>query len=74
METYIDVYHCADGEKASIIHKKLVDLGLKPTIGEHDFIYNWNGIVNMEDEIKLIDKIQTSLKGTGALLRFTTIR
>ena len=74
METYIDIYLSTDGEKSSIIHKKLVELGLKPTIGEHDFIYNWKGIVNMEEEIKFIDKIQTSLQGTGALLRFTTIR
>jgi hypothetical protein len=74
METYIDIYHCADGEKASIIHKKLVDLGLKPTIGEHDFIFNWKRVVSMDEEIQFIDKIQSSLKGTGAFLRFTTMR
>jgi len=74
METYIDVYLKADGDKASIVHKKLVDLGLKPTIGEHDFIYNWNGLVTIEEEIEFIDKIQQALKGTGVTLRFKTMR
>ena len=74
METYIDVYFSVDGEKASIIHKKILSLGFKPTIGDHDFIYNWNGIVNIEEEITFIDKIQSKLEGTGAFLKFTTIR
>lgn len=74
METYIDIYLSTDGEKSSMIHKKLVEHGLKPTIGEHDFIYNWKGIVTMEEEIKFIDKIQSALQGSGAFLRFTTIR
>ena len=74
METYVDIYLQVDGTKASIIHKKILQLGLKPTIGEHDFIYNWNRIVTIEEEIKFIDKIQSELKGTGAILKFTTIR
>ena len=74
METYIDIYLSADGEAASSIHKKLIGLGLKPTIGEHDFVYNWNGIANIDEEIKFIETVQKKLKGTGAMLRFTTIR
>jgi len=74
METYIDIYLNTDGEKSSVIHQKLIELGLKPTIGEHDFVYNWKGIVTMEEEIKFIDKIQTTLQGTSAFLRFTTMR
>ena len=74
METYVDVFLNMDGEKASIIHKKLIEMGLKPTIGEHDFVYNWNGIVTIDEEIKFIDNVQSKLKGTSAILRFTTIR
>ena len=74
METYVDVFMNVDGEKASVIHNKLIKLGLKPTIGEHDFIYNWNGIVSIEEEIKLIDRIQEELKGTGVILKFKTMR
>ena len=74
METYVDIFINVDGEKISIIHKKLIEMGLKPTIGEHDFVYNWKGIVTIDEEIKFIEKIQSNLKGTGVILRFTSIR
>jgi hypothetical protein len=74
METYIDVYISSDGEKSSEILKKLVEMGLKPSIGNHDFIYDWKGIVSIEEEIKFIDKIQDKLKGTGVILKFKTNR
>lgn len=74
METYIDIYINADGEKASVIHSKLIKIGLKPTIGEHDFVYNWKRVANIEEELNLIENIQSTLKGTGVILKFKTIR
>ena len=74
METYIDIYVNADGEKSSIIFKKLTEIGLKHNIGEHDFIYDWRKAASISEELALADKIQETLKGTGAILRFTTIR
>ena len=74
METFVDVYMNVDGEKGSVIFTKLNELGLKYYIGEHDFVYDWKGIATISDELKLIDKIQTQLKGTGAMLKYTTIR
>ena len=58
METYVDVYLNADGEKASKVHKKLVQLKLKPTIGEHDYVYTWESLATIEDELKFIEKVQ----------------
>jgi len=74
METYIDVYISSEGVKSSEILKKLVEMGLKPSIGDHDFIYDWKGIVSIDEEIELIDKIQEKLRGTGVILKFTTNR
>lgn len=74
MITYLDLFLLADGEKISSIHKKILDLGLKPTIGGHDYVYDWKGIVSIDEEIEFIENIQTELKGTGAILRFSTIR
>lgn len=74
METYIDVYLNTDGEKASVIYKKIIKLGLKPTIGEHDFVYDWKGIVDIEEELKFIEGIQKALKGTKTILKFKTVR
>ncbi|KYK21771.1 hypothetical protein AYK24_03170 [Thermoplasmatales archaeon SG8-52-4] len=74
METYIDVFINADGEKASLIFEKLTKMGLKYYIGEHDFIYNWKRIASIEEELDFVDRIQEKLKGTGTLLKFTTVR
>ena len=74
METYIDVYLNADGEKPSIIFNKLTEMGLKYHIGKYDFIYDWKRIVSIKEELVFIDRIQEKLKGTGVVLKFTTIR
>lgn len=74
METYIDVYLNTDGVKASVIYKKIIKLGLKPTIGEHDFVYDWKGIVDIEEELKFIEGIQSALSGTKTILKFKTVR
>ena len=74
METYVDLFFNADGDKASVVHKKLSDLGLKPTIGGHDYVYNWNGLATIDEEMVFIDNIQSQLKGTGVFLRFSTTR
>lgn len=74
METYLDVIISANGEKASIIHKRLLELGLKPTIGEHEYVYKWEGLADLEEEMELIDKIQSKLKDTGVMLKFTSVR
>lgn len=74
MDTYIDVFLNVDSEKISVIHNKLINLGLKPTIGEHDFVYKWKGIVSIEEELNFIENIQSELKGTGAILKFKSIR
>jgi len=74
METYIDIFVNADGEKASIIFKKLSEMGLKYHIGQHDFVRDWKKAINISDELALVDKVQETLKGTGAFLKFTSIR
>ena len=74
MDTYVDLFISSDGKKITTIHNKMIEMGLKPTIGEHDFVYSWTGIVTIDEELEFIEKIQSKLKGTGAILRFTSIR
>lgn len=74
METYLDVYVSSDGELTSQVYDKILNLGLKPAIGKHDFVWEWEGIVSMKDVIDFADKIQKELSGTGALLKFTSDR
>ncbi|MGF3555206.1 MAG: hypothetical protein ACQXXF_08105 [Thermoplasmatota archaeon] len=74
MKTYVEVYVSSNGEKASIITEKLLELGLKPTIGEHDFVYTWKEDVVLNEVLKFVDNIQSSLKNSGAMLKFSTFR
>ena len=74
METYIDVYIYADGEKASNIYKKIMNIGIKPAIGKHDFVKEWEGIISIGEVANFADEVQSELKGTGAYLKFTSSR
>ena len=74
METYIDVYIYADGENASNIYKKIMNMGLKPAIGKHDFVKEWEGIISIDKVANFANEVQSELKGTGAYLKFTSDR
>jgi hypothetical protein len=74
METYIDLYISADGEKASEIQRRLRELGIKPAVGNHDFMFDWKGVVDASEIIAFADKVQEHLKGTGVILKFNTVR
>jgi hypothetical protein len=74
METYVDIFLNTDGEKASLIGEKLLKIGLKSSMGEHDYIYDWKRIVAPSEIIELAEKIQTELKGTGVFIKLYTIR
>ncbi len=74
MKTYVEVYVAADGEKASEITQKLHEMGLEPSFGEHDFEYKWKDEVTLPEVLRFVDNIQSKLKGTGAILKFATIR
>jgi hypothetical protein len=74
MRTYVDIYFNANGEKATRIFDLLSEMGLKYNIGEHDFCYEWKGIVDISEELAFIEAIQNKLKGTGAFLKFTSVR
>jgi hypothetical protein len=74
VKTYVEVFHSADGEKGSVIFELLCEMGLKPSFGRHDFVFNWKDNVSLSEVLKFVDRIQGKLKGTGAILKFTTIR
>ncbi len=74
MKTYVEVFVSADGEKASVISKKLRDVGMVPSFGEHDFVYNWNDDAVIAEVLNFVDRVQEKLEGTGAILNFKTIR
>lgn len=73
MKTYVEIFVSSEGEKASRIVEILTDLGFQPSFGEQDFVYHWKKNVLLPEILRFIDQIQNRLKGTGVLLKFTTI-
>ncbi|MEW5937810.1 MAG: hypothetical protein AB1665_08355 [Candidatus Thermoplasmatota archaeon] len=75
MKTYVTLTLSSEGAPASGITKALLGLGFKPALGEHDFVYRWaDKHVTTEQVIEFIDKVQSTLKGMGVGLHFTTLR
>lgn len=74
MKTYIEVYVSADGEPGSVITQKLTEMGLSTGFGEHDFEHTWKDNVTLPEVLRFVDSVQNKLNGSGALLKFATIR
>ncbi len=49
-------------------------MGLKPAVGNHDFVREWGGIVSIGQVVEFADTIQAELRGSGAFLKFTSDR
>lgn len=73
MKTYVEIMHNADVAKASKIFDILSDLGLQPSFGQTDFVYCWRKDVTLPEILKFLDKVLSKLKGTGAIIKFSTI-
>ena len=73
MKTYLTVSVSSEGEKASVITSKLIEMGFETGYGKHDFIYTWKKDVVISQVLHFIDQVQNKLKGSQTLLKFETI-
>ena len=73
MRTNVSIIVSSEGGLMSEIARRFGDLDFKPTLGMHDFVYEWE-ITNVTPElvIALIDKLQKKLKGLNVGLHFVT--
>ena len=74
MKTYVEVFVSSEGMKASEILEKLTKIGFKPSFGEQDFVYQWRKQVVLPEILNFVDKVQSKLKGSGVIMKFTTIK
>jgi len=74
MKTYVEIYHSVEGAKVSEIFELMKSLGFEPALGEHEFVYKWKKTVTFPEVIQFLDSTVDTLRGTKALLKFTTIR
>ena len=73
MRTNVSIIVNSEGGLMSEVAERIIDIGFKPSLGMHDFQYNWEGVnVTPEKVIELIDKVQKKLKGLNVGLHFMT--
>ena len=73
MKTNVSIIVSSEGGLMSEVVKRFGELGFKPTLGMHDFVYEWEETkVTSENVIDLIDKVQKKLKGMDVCLHFVT--
>lgn len=73
MKTYVEVIISSEGDKASSITSKLIEMGFETGYGQHDFIYTWKKEVVLPQLLHFIDTVQEKLKGTHVMLKFETV-
>ena len=73
MNTRVSIIVSGEGGLMSGVAKRFGELGFKPTLGMHDFVYKWDETkVTPENVIDLIDKVQKKLKRMDVGLHFVT--
>ena len=73
MKTHVSIIVSSEGGLMSEVARIFGELGFKPTLGIHDFVYEWEETrVAPEKVIDLVDKVQTKLKGMNVGLHFVT--
>ena len=73
MRTNVSIIVSSEGGLMSEVAKRFGELGFKPTLGMHDFVYEWEETsVTSDKVIELIDRVQRRLKDTNIGLHFVT--
>ena len=73
MKTKVSLIISSEGGLMSEVARIFSELEFKPTLGMHDFVYEWEETkVKTEKVIDLIDKVQLKLKGMNVGLHFVT--
>jgi hypothetical protein len=73
MRTNVNIIVNSEGGLMSEVAKRFREFGFKPTLGMHDFVYEWEETnVTPETVIALIDKVQKKLKDMNVGLHFMT--
>jgi len=71
-ETYLTLWFNSEGKAPTSVMVKLQEIGFKPSIGKHDFVYDWKHEIGLEDISKLGDTVHKKLKGLKVLYKLET--
>ena len=68
-KTYLTLWFNSEGKAPTSVMMKLQEIGFKPSIGKHDFVYDWKQEIGLEDISKLRDTVHKKLKGLKVLYK-----
>jgi len=71
-KTYLTLWFNSEGKAPTSAMMKLQEIGFKPSIGKHDFVYAWKQEIGLEDISKLGDTVHKKLKGLKVLYKLET--
>ena len=71
-KTYLTLWFNSEGKAPTFAMMKLQEIGFKPSIGKHDFVYAWKQEIGLEDISKLGDTVHKKLKGLKVLYKLET--
>ena len=74
MKTYLSIWYNSAGDSSSPteVNNRLMSLGFKPMRGLYDYVFEWNMNATLEDVLRMGDKVQLTLVGTGVLFKIET--
>jgi hypothetical protein len=73
MKTYMILYHSSEGADPTKVRDRLLSLGFKAIQGNYDYVYEWDRDVDVEETIRLGDRIRKALEGTNVIFKMETI-
>jgi len=73
MKTYLIVWFNSNGAKPSEVTDRLLGMGFKPTHGNYDYVYDWHRTANMEEVLRIGDRVHETLEGLDVMFKIETI-
>jgi hypothetical protein len=73
MKTYLTITFNSEGSSPSEVKNQLLNLGFKTAKGNYDFVYDWEGVVTVDELVWFADKIHAALKSHKVFFTIETI-
>ncbi len=73
MKTYLKVIFNSEGEKTTSVTDRLMSMGFEPLEGKNDYVYHWSENGEIDDTIKMAERVYSTLGGCGVYFSLETV-
>lgn len=71
-KAHLTLWFNSEGKAPTSVIMKLQEIGFRPSMGKHDFVYSWKQGIGLKEISKLGDTIHETLKGSKVLYKLET--